>query len=353
MATTRFCGVIARRNASWLSKTGRGGRSSFSGEVVTVFGATGFVGRYIVNRLGRCGTQLIIPYRGDDHDTRHLKLMGDLGQVHMIPYGLKDEKSVREAVRHSDKVVNLIGRDFETRRFSFDDALNCGARTIARASKEAGIERLVHVSALNASPDSPSKFLRAKFAGEEAVREEFPQATIMRPSNIVGREDRFFNYYANFRMLPFLLKGVPLQRGRLDAQKQPVFVADVTSAIFNALDDAGTAGKTFELVGSDVFALYDLIEYIYKVMKRPFKPYTLPKSLYSLIAFALEMSPFDPYLTRDILLRQHLSDTLTPNTPGLEDLGVDPMPIEEVALSVLRRHRDFFHFNESLDDIHT
>lgn len=127
-----------------------------------------------------------------------LRLCGDLGQVLFLPYNLKDEETLDKAVRYSNVVVNLVGRDWETKNFKFDDVHVKGARAIARAAKKAGVERLIHFSALNASENPPtsvlpkgSQFLVSKYRGEEAVLEEFPEATIFRPADIYGQEDRF------------------------------------------------------------------------------------------------------------------------------------------------------------------
>lgn len=182
-------------------KRGTGGRSSFNGIVATVFGATGFTGRYVCNRLGKIGTQLIIPYRADHYEAIRLRLCGDLGQVLFQPYNLRDEEAIAKAVRYSNVVINLVGRDWETKNFKYDDVHVTGARNIARIAKEAGVKKFIHVSALNAAEHPEphvlpqgSKFLRSKWLGEQAVREEFPEAIIFRPSDVYGQEDRFLRY---------------------------------------------------------------------------------------------------------------------------------------------------------------
>lgn len=113
-------------------KRGSGGRSSFNGNIVTIFGATGFLGRYIANQLGKTGSQLILPFRADPYSIRHLKLCGDLGQVLFHPYELTNEDSIREAVEHSNVVINLVGREWETRNYTLDDVNVEGAARIAR-----------------------------------------------------------------------------------------------------------------------------------------------------------------------------------------------------------------------------
>lgn len=113
-------------------KRGTGGRSSFNGMVVTVFGCTGFLGRYVSNKFGKIGSQLIFPYRADHHEALRLRLVGDLGQTNFQFYELGDEQAIRKAIKYSNVVVNLVGRDWETNNFKFDDVHVDGARRIAR-----------------------------------------------------------------------------------------------------------------------------------------------------------------------------------------------------------------------------
>jgi NADH dehydrogenase (ubiquinone) 1 alpha subcomplex subunit 9 len=142
--------------------------------------------------------QLILPYRGDHYDMLRLRLVGDLGQVLFMPYELRDEASIKKAMRHSNVVINLIGRDWETKNFTFEDVYVTGPARIARLAKECGVEKLIHVSSLNAEeyPEplilpGGSKILKTKFKGEQIVRDIFPDAVVFRPSDMYGSEDRF------------------------------------------------------------------------------------------------------------------------------------------------------------------
>ena len=142
-------------------KKGTGYRSSFSGTVATIFGAQGMVGRGVCNRLGKSGSQMIIPYRGDFYETQRLKVCGDLGQVLFSPYHLKDEESIRKAMKYSDVVINLIGREHETLNFKFKDVNVTGPATLARIAREMGVKRFIHISSINAkeNPDVRLEFL--------------------------------------------------------------------------------------------------------------------------------------------------------------------------------------------------
>ncbi|XP_062050745.1 NADH dehydrogenase [ubiquinone] 1 alpha subcomplex subunit 9, mitochondrial [Lepus europaeus] len=325
---------------------GKGGRSSVSGVVATVFGATGFLGRYVVNHLGRMGSQVIIPYRCDTYDIMYLRPMGDLGQIIFLEWNGRDKDSIRRAVQHSNVVINLVGREWETRNFDFEDVFVKIPQAIAQVSKEAGVEKFIHVSHLNADIKSSSRYLRNKAVGEKAVRDVFPEATIIKPSDIFGREDRFLNHFANIRWFG----GVPLISLGKKTVKQPVYVVDVSKGIVNAVKDADARGKTFVFTGPNRYSLFDLVQYIYAVAHRPFLPYPLPHFAYRMIARLFEISPFEPWTTRDKVERNHITDKTLPHLPGLEDLGIQATPLELKAIEVLRRHRTYRWLSSEIED---
>uniref|UniRef100_UPI002541B001 NADH dehydrogenase [ubiquinone] 1 alpha subcomplex subunit 9, mitochondrial n=1 Tax=Euleptes europaea TaxID=460621 RepID=UPI002541B001 len=325
---------------------GKSGRSSVSGIVATVFGATGFLGRYVVGRLGRIGSQVMIPYRCEPYDMTYLRPMGDLGQLLFTEWDARDKDSIRRALEHSNVVINLVGKEWETRNFKFEDVFINIPRDIARLSREAGVEKLIHVSHLNADLRSPSKYLRNKAAGEKAVREEFPDAIIMKPAEMFGREDRFFNYYANMRWFV----GVPLISLGKRTVKQPIYVVDVAKAIINAIKDPDAKGKTYALAGPHRYFLYDLVRYLYAVLHRGYLPYPMPRPLYRLCARFFEVSPFEPWITRDKVDRFHTTDMRFPDLPGLEDLGITATPVEQRAIEVLRRHRTFRWLDSEIEE---
>ncbi|KAL4656712.1 NADH dehydrogenase ubiquinone 1 alpha subcomplex subunit 9, mitochondrial [Arapaima gigas] len=340
--------IIQQRKVHYtLIPCGKGGRSSFSGVAATVFGATGFLGRYVVNHLGRMGSQIVIPHRCDVYDTMYLRPMADLGQIIFLEWDARDKESIRQALAHSNVVINLVGREWETRNYRFEDIHVTIPQQIARAAKEAGITKFIHVSHLNADIRSPSKYLRNKAVGEEAVRAEFPDAIIMKPSEMFGREDRFLNHFANMRWFG---KGAPLIAMGKKTIKQPVYVGDVAKAIVNAVKDPDCNGKTYALTGPHRYFLHDLVNYIYAVIHRPFVMYPLPRPLYHFFARFFEVMPFEPWTSRDKIDRFHTTDMKYPDLPGLEDLGIIPTSLEQKAIQVLRRHRRFRWQRDKLED---
>ncbi|XP_059843461.1 NADH dehydrogenase [ubiquinone] 1 alpha subcomplex subunit 9, mitochondrial [Hypanus sabinus] len=339
--------LIQKRNTHHVViPAGKGGRSSFSGIVATVFGASGFLGRYVVNRLGRIGSQVVIPYRCDPYDVNHLRPMGDLGQLTFLEWDPRDKDSTRRAVGCSNVVINLVGREWETHNFRFDDVHVKIPQDIAHASKEAGVEKLIHVSHLNADIKSISKLLRTKAVGEMAVREEFPDSIIIKPSEIFGREDKFLNYFSQMRWFG---RAIPLISMGKKTVKQPVYVVDVAKAIVSAIKDPDSSGKTYVTVGPHRYLLHDLVEYVYAVMHRPFISYPLPRPLYHLAAKLFELNPFDKWTSRDKVDRLHITDMKYTDLPGLEDLGIIPTPIEQKAIEVLRRHRRYRWYSADVE----
>jgi len=254
-------------------KRGQGFRSSFSGRVATIFGCSGALGRYVTNRVGKNGTQMVMPYRCDEYEVLRLKLCGDLGQVLFSEFHLRDEASIHKAIKHSDVVINMIGRDWETRNFTFDEVHHQGPRRLAKCAREAGVKNFIHVSHLLASENPEvlfpfskgSEFLKSKFRGDMAVLEEFPDATIIRPAECIGTEDKFISYYkAWFRRG----KGwkLPLWKKGEYTIKSPVTYTNIADAITIAMEDPQCMGKIYEATGPERYLLYDLVEYMYTIM---------------------------------------------------------------------------------------
>ncbi|GIX80242.1 NADH dehydrogenase 1 alpha subcomplex subunit 9, mitochondrial [Caerostris darwini] len=331
-------------------KRGTGGRSSFSGKVATVFGATGLLGRAVVNQLGKNGTQVIIPYRGDPYLVTRLKLCGDLGQILFTHFHLKDEESLYKSMKHSNIVINLIGKHFETPNFTFEDVHVTGARNIARIAKEAGVQTLVHVSALNASEKPKpiilkkgSQFLASKWKGEQAVREEFPDAIIFRPSDMWGQQDHFLNYYMH--QIRRTWRAMSLWNRGVGVIKQPVFYSDVAKGILKATFDPAAAGHTFQAVGPHRYELSELMDWFHRVMLR-----TRERLYYRLdikydVTFWPRLLLSEMFLSRyrtlswERLERESVTDLVLPELPTLEDLDVELTALEERIFHELKVYR--------------
>jgi NADH dehydrogenase (ubiquinone) 1 alpha subcomplex subunit 9 len=285
---------------------------------------------------------------------KDLKLAGDLGQVLFLPFDLRDEASIRKCMKYSNVVVNLIGRDWETKNYKFDDVHVTGARDLARIARESGVERFIHMSHLNAQPNPTpiyvkggSGYLRSKHYGELAVREEFPDATVFRPADIYGSEDRFIRYYASGWRRTF--GTVPLWKRGTNTIKRPVFCFNVAEGIINSLNESSAVGGTYECVGPHSYYLSDLIDYFYRCMRYTNLKRSYVTPLFKLKVKYMERAPSYPILTMDKLDREHISDVLR-DYPTLEDLGVNLMSIEDRAPYELKPFRKHSYYEEKVGE---
>jgi NADH dehydrogenase len=240
---------------------------------------------------------------------------------------------VATAVKGSNAVINLTGILFQKGQ-TFEDVQAEGAANIARAAADAGATVLVHVSAIGADAQSESEYATTKAQGEQAVRESFPQAVILRPSIIFGPEDGFFNKFAAMaRYLPVL----PLVGGG-HTRFQPVFVGDVAAAIVKALSSEEARGRTFELGGPSIYSFKELLQLILRETGRKRILAPLPFGIATVQAAFLQILP-NPILTMDQVKLLKKDNVVAPTAAGLADLGITPTSVEAVIPSYLWRFR--------------
>lgn len=318
----------------------------------TVFGGSGFIGRYVVERLADRGAVVRVAVR-DPAGAQFLKPAGNVGQIAPMRVSVSDQETVAAAVDGADWVINLVGILYESGAATFDAIHVEGARNVAEAARRAGARRLVHMSALGADKDSPAHYARSKAAGEEAVRAAFPDATIIRPSVVFGPEDDFFNRFAAIaRLSPVLpVVGAMPRRSSSDGGNgkfellgdggprfQPVYVGDVADAIVAALERDDAKGRTYELGGPRVYTMREIMETILRVTNRRRFLVPLPLALADLQAAVLEKLPVPP-LTRDQVRLLGRDNVLAGEAPTLGDLGIAPTPVEGVVETYLDKYR--------------
>ncbi|MDX2307663.1 MAG: complex I NDUFA9 subunit family protein [Hyphomicrobium sp.] len=226
-----------------------------AGGLITVFGGSGFVGRYIVRALAKKGWRVRAACRRPDL-AGHLQPMGAVGQIHAVQANLRYPDSVRAAVQGADAVVNCVGILAESGRQSFRKLQDEGARAVAKACREAGAKQLVHLSAIGADARASARYARTKGEGERAVLEEFPDAVILRPSIVFGPEDDFFNRFAAMAQVSPLLPLIGGGRTRF----QPVYVGDVAAAAVIAIEGGAKPGTIYELGGPETLSFRELLD---------------------------------------------------------------------------------------------
>ena len=278
---------------------------------VTVFGGSGFIGRHLVAQMVTDGAKVRIAVRHSDRLLHH--------QPETVAADVLDDASVTSAVGGSSSVINLVGILSETGRHTYAAIHVEGARRVAVAARDAGVLRLIHVSALGVTRTAPALSDRTKAAGEEAVRAVFPDATIIRPSLVFGRGDHFFTRLAELaRRSPIL----PVIGGGA-TKFQPAHVEDVAAAMVKVLKSSHTAARTYEFGGPEVFSFRELVELLLAAMgwRRALLPVPFP--LAESLGAVLELLPASP-LTRDQVRLLKTDKINSGREPTLADLGIRP-----------------------------
>ncbi|MCO5589756.1 hypothetical protein L7F22_043725 [Adiantum nelumboides] len=337
--------TIKRKTGLPIQRAGPfgGGRSSVSGHVATVFGCTGFLGRYLVNKLAQKGTQVVVPYRDED-EKRHLKPMGDLGQIVPMEWDLRNDEQIAECMRHSDVVYNLVGRNHDTKNFKFQDVNVTGAGRLAAIAEMLGVSRFIHVSHLNADVNSPSTFLRTKAEGEEAVKRAFQGATIVRPGHLFGHEDRFLNQMASYPLLWHV--------NHMKTKMRPVHSIDVAQALEVMCDaDVTSMGQTFSLAGPKTYTIAQMLQLVEALTYNKIIRHGLnvPKFALTAATKVADLAWWPMFSPDEVEQRFHDDKADEPGTLGFADLGIEPDTLEERAILYLRRYRSNLYFEQPVE----
>jgi len=300
---------------------------------VAILGGPGFIGRYIVKRLAERGDVLAV---GGRHAAaaKFLKLKGDVGQVGLFNIAIDDERLLPAFLAGNDTVINCVGILRESGSQRFDRLHHTAPARLARLAREAGAERFIHFSAIGADPRATSAYARSKAAGEQAVRDAFPTATILRPSIVFGPEDQFFNRFAGLAMVS---PALPLIGGGL-SRFQPVYVGDVADAAVRCLDDPASAGRTYELGGPNVYTLRALMELLLEELRRKRLLIDVPFGIASLQARLMAILP-NPPLTADQVEMLKRDNIVSSGALTLATLGIAPTTVEAILPTYLDRFR--------------
>ena len=307
-------------------------------KLVTLYGGSGFVGRYIARRLAQQGWRIRVAVRRPN-EAMHVKPYGAPGQVEPVLCNIRDDASVRAAMQGADAVVNCVGTFDATGKNNFDAVQHQGAARIARIAAESGVAHMVHISAIGADANGASQYPRSKALGEQAVLQHMPNAMILRPSVIFGNEDGFFNRFgamaANAPMLPLV---------GADTRFQPVYVDDVAAAA--VLGVTGQASGTFELGGPDAASFRALMQQMLAVIQRRRPIVNIPTPVAGLMAWALDMVQAvtgglvkNTMITRDQVKSLQSDNVVAPHAKTLQDLGIEPTAIGAVLPEYMWAYR--------------
>jgi len=308
-------------------------------KIVTIFGGSGFVGRYIARQLAKDGWRVRVATRRPN-EAMFVRTYGTVGQVEPILANIRDDASTKAAINGADAVVNCVGIAQQNGKQRFDAVHHQGAARIARLAAEAGVGKLVQISALGADPASDSDYARSKAEGEAAVLAAFPNAIILRPSIIFGAEDEFFNRFAKLAQLTPI---IPLVGA--ETRFQPVYVDDVAQATVKGAKGEIPAG-TYELGGPKVATFRQLIAMMVSIVHRRRMLVNLPFWIARIDAWFLDIGAAatgglisNKILTRDQVRLLAKDNVVSDTAKTLSDMGIEPTPMEAILESYLYCHR--------------
>ncbi len=326
--------------------------------LVTLFGGSGFIGRYAARTLVKAGYRVRVAVRRP-HLAGDVRLAGAPGWVDIVQANVRNKKSVEAAIEDADAVVNLVGILYEKGRQSFEAAQRDGAINVAEACAKAGIDRLVQVSAIGADPESKADYAETKGEAEIAIREILPSAVILKPSIVFGPEDGFFNRFAALSSHPISTVAPFLPAiGGGHTKVQPVYAGDVAEAIAAAVSREDAAGNTYELGGPSIYSFKELYAFIGETIDR--KRFALPLPFFVAKPLGLTFGALFRYvwplssgilgappITGDQVELLKSDNVVSDGAKTLADLGVTELEtVEAIVPSYLYRFRPYGQYHQ-------
>lgn len=303
--------------------------------LVALVGGSGFLGTAVAEAFAAAGWRIVAVGRTPEN-ARHLKPLGDLGQVGARRADVRVPATLLRALAGADAVVNLVGIFAESRKQSYADIHVAGARAVAEAAATVGARALLHVSAIGADTDSNWGYGRSKGLGEQAVRATFPTASIVRPGIAYGASDRFTNRLAGtIATLPSPVMPIIAPEARL----QPVFVYNVATAIRQIVTAQMRTPQAplYELAGPEIFTMRELISWIADFLGVE-RPLVDTPDIWARLLAKFSFLPGSPITSSDLEMLQH-DNVASGTSPGFADLGIAAATLATTAPGWLFRYR--------------
>lgn len=307
-------------------------------KLVTIYGGSGFIGRYVARRMAKAGWRVRVAVRRPN-EAMFVQPYGTVGQVQPVLCNIRDDASVASVMQGADAVVNCVGILSPSGKNSFEAVQAEGAGRIARLAKDAGIDTMVHISAIGADAEAEAEYAQTKALGEQNVLEHMPNAMILRPSIVFGPEDEFFNRFASMSRVGPVLPVIGA-----DTRFQPVYVDDVAQAAVMGV--LGQAQGIYELGGPDVSSFRALMEQMLDVVQRRRLILNIPFFVARLMAFGFDMVEAislglvkNPVATRDQVKNLKVDNVVADDARGFADLGIKPTALAAVLPDYLWRFR--------------
>ncbi len=303
-------------------------------QICTILGGGGFIGRYLVRNLTKKNYRCIISTR-KAFQKGYLKTQATPGAIELIDWNPKNFSELKEAIKNSDIVINLIGILYETRKQKFYNIHTSIPEAVAKICAESDVKKFIHVSAIGANENSKSLYQKSKYQGEAKALNNFKNTVILRPSVVCGTEDNFTNLFSKLSILPI----IPVVG--INYKFQPILVDDVADAIVQAIELKGNERKIYEIGGPKVISFGDMVKSILKTINKKRFVVPMPMPIAKIQSAITDLLPFPPILTKDQCQILSEADNIVSNNHlTLKDLEIEPSDVEEEMKKWLWRYKD-------------
>ena len=303
-------------------------------QICTILGGGGFIGRYLVRNLTKKNYRCIISTR-KAFQKGYLKTQATPGAIELINWSPNNFSELKEAIKNSDIVINLIGILYETRIQKFYNIHTCIPEAIAKICADSNVKKFIHVSAIGANENSKSLYQKSKYQGEVKALKNFKNTVIIRPSVVCGTEDNFTNLFSKLSFLPI----IPVIG--INYKFQPILVDDVADAIIKVIELKGNEGKIYEIGGPKVISFGDMVKSILKTINKKRFVMSMPMPIAKIQSTITDLLPFPPILTKDQCeILSEADNVVSNNHLTLKDLDIEPSDVEEEMKKWLWRYKD-------------
>ena len=303
-------------------------------QICTILGGGGFIGRYLVRNLTKKNYRCIISTR-KAFQKGYLKTQATPGAIELVDWNPNNFSELKEAIKNSDVVINLIGILYETRKQKFYNIHTNIPEAVAKICADSDVKKFIHVSAIGANENSKSLYQKSKYQGEVKALNNFKNTVIVRPSVVCGAEDNFTNLFSKLSILPI----IPIVG--INYKFQPILVNDVVDAIVQAIEIKGNEGKIYEIGGPKVISFGDMVKSILKTINKKRFVVPMPMPIAKIQSAITDLLPFPPILTKDQCQILSEADNIVSNNHlTLKDLDIEPSDVEEEMKKWLWRYKD-------------
>ena len=303
-------------------------------QICTILGGGGFIGRYLVRNLTKKNYRCIIPTR-KAFQKGYLKTQATPGAIELLDWNSNNFSELKEAIKNSDVVINLIGILYETRKQKFYNIHAGIPEAVSKICSESGVKKFIHVSAIGANEKSKSLYQKSKYQGEVKALNNFKNTIIIRPSVVCGTEDNFTNLFSKLSFLPV----IPVVG--INYKFQPILVTDVADAIVEAIETKENEGKIYEIGGPKIISFGDMVKSILKTINKKRFVIEMPMSIAKFQSTITDLLPIPPILTKDQCeILSEADNVVSNNHLTLKDLDINPADVEEAMKKWLWRYKD-------------